>query len=56
MLKSLEDIISGDIAGQKNKTKTNFDEKDKLAIEKLRNNEIDPEEIAKSLEKHYKGL
>lgn len=55
MLKSLEEIISDDSAGRNNKSK-DFDEEDRKVLEKLRNNEIDPEEIVKNLEKHYKGL
>lgn len=56
MLKSLEEIISDDSAGRNNKSKKDFDEDDRKVLEKLRNNEIDPEEIVKNLEKHYKGL
>lgn len=55
MLKSLEDIISGDSKGRNQKSKTKFDEDDQAMIEKLRKNEIDPEEIVKNLEKLYKG-
>lgn len=52
---TLNEILTGKLEKEE-VLKKNYDERDELVIEKLRNNEIDTEEVLKNLEKLYKGM